>query len=310
MLHSGFADEAAPDIAGQIRATRALGWNDIELRNIDGRMCHEIPEADFDRAAGALADAGVRVHCLGSGIANGGKRIDAAEDPSLAEARRCIPRMRRLGCRFVRIMSYPLLKDRPLAEQLADERVRRLRAIVEVFTDAGIIPVHENCCNYGGIGWRQSLELVERVPGLKLVFDTGNPVRDLDLTATPRADGSPAHPSPWEFYRRVREHVVHVHIKDAFEEADGSARWCWPGEGHADITRILADLFARGYDGALSIEPHLGTGRHAGLDPAEAKMRTYVEYGFRTMALVAQVRAGLAATGQPARPAVAVAAAG
>ena len=61
MLYSGFADEAAPDLAGQIAATRALGWSDLELRNIDGSMCHEMAEADFDRAAGQLADAGISV---------------------------------------------------------------------------------------------------------------------------------------------------------------------------------------------------------------------------------------------------------
>lgn len=289
MLYSGFADEAAPDIAGQIRATRALGWSDIELRNIDGRMCHEIPEADFDRAAGQLAEAGIIVHCLGSGIANGGKGVDRPADPSLEEAKRCVPRMRRLGTRLVRIMSYPLL---PGGDQMPAERLRRLRDIVAVFADAGITPVHENCCNWGALGWEQSLELVERLPGLKLVFDTGNPVRD---PAGTRGDGSTAHHSAFEFYRRVREHVVHVHLKDAQELPDGGARWCWPGEGHGELARILGDLFARGYDGALSIEPHLGTGTHHGLDPAEARFRTYVEYGFRAMALVATVRAALAA---------------
>ena len=36
MYYTGFADEAAPDIDGQIRATKALGWGHIESRNIDG----------------------------------------------------------------------------------------------------------------------------------------------------------------------------------------------------------------------------------------------------------------------------------
>jgi sugar phosphate isomerase/epimerase len=297
MKYSGYADEAAGDLAGQIRATKALGWDDIELRNIDGRMVHDLDEAAFDRVAGQLADAGIGVHCLGSGIANGGKRIDNPADPSLEEAKRCVPRMRRLGTRLVRMMSWPLLKDRPLAAQLGAERIARLGDIVALFTDAGMTPVHENCGNWGGLGWRQSLELVERLPGLKLVFDPGNAVRDPDLAAPPLADGSVPRLSPWDFYRRVREHVVHVHVKDAIEAPDGGSRWCWPGAGHGDLRRIFADLGARGYAGALTIEPHLGTGEHHGLDPAEAKRRTYVEYGFRTMALWAEAQASLAAAG-------------
>ena len=36
MYLTGFADEAAKDLAGQIRATKQLGWRYIESRAIDG----------------------------------------------------------------------------------------------------------------------------------------------------------------------------------------------------------------------------------------------------------------------------------
>lgn len=297
MRYSGYADEAGDSLAAQIRATKALGWDDIELRRVDGVMAHDLPEDAFDRVVGTLADAGIRVHCLGSGIANGGKRIDDPNDQSLAEAKRSVPRMKRLGTRFVRLMSWPLLADTPIPEQLGAERIARLRDICALFTDEGMVPVHENCCNWGGLGARFSQELVAAIPGLKLVFDMGNAVRDRDGDAPPRADGSQPRQSPWHFYRAVGEHVAHVHIKDAVELPDGSARWCWPGEGHGDLERILTDLLARGYNGVLTIEPHLGTGTHHGIDAAEAKCRTYVEYGHRLEALVARVRGNLAANG-------------
>ena len=297
MRYSGYADEAGDSLAAQIRATKAIGWDDIELRRVDGVMAHDLTDDAFDRVVGTLADAGTRVHCLGSGIANGGKRIDDPNDQSLAEAKRSVPRMKRLGTRFVRLMSWPLLADKPIAEQLGAERIARLRDICALFTDAGMVPVHENCCNWGGLGARFSQELVAAIPGLKLVFDMGNAVRDRDGDAPLRADGGQPRQSPWLFYRAVREHVAHVHIKDALELPDGSARWCWPGEGHGDVERILTDLLARGYNGVLTIEPHLGTGAHHGIDASEAKTRTYVEYGHRLEALVAKVRANLAANG-------------
>ena len=34
----------------------------------------------------------------------------------------------------------------------------------------------KNCMNYGGMSWQHTLELVNALPGLKLVYDTGNPV--------------------------------------------------------------------------------------------------------------------------------------
>ncbi len=297
MHFSGYADEAADDLAGQIRATHALGWNNIELRKIDGTFVHDLEADAFDRTVGILRDANVGVWCLGSAIANGGKRFDHPDDASLAEARRCVPRMQRLGTRLVRLMSWPLLANRPLSEQLSSQRIARLREICAVFIDAGITPVHENCNNWGGLGPRFSLELISHIPGLKLAFDPGNAVHDRDGDASPLADGSQPGLSAWDFYRRVREHVAHVHVKDAFIDGHGAWRWCWPGTGHGDLARIITDLLARHYSGCFSIEPHLGSGAHHDLPPAIARVRTYVEYGQRTMALIATCRAQLAGEG-------------
>ena len=312
MHYSGYADEAADSLAGQIAATRQIGWNDIELRRVDGTPIHALSAEAFDRLAGTLADAGIGVHCLGSTIANGGRKIADPDESSLAENIALVPRMQRLGSRFVRLMSWPVIGGRPLTDQLAPQRIAKLRDICARFTDAGITPVHENCCNWGGLGGRYSQELLAQIPGLKLVFDPGNAVHDRDGDAPTRADGSEPRQSPWLFYRAVREHVVHFHLKDGIELPDGTFRWCWPGEGHGDLPRILADMLTRGYSGAISIEPHLGTGVHHGLDPAAAKIRTYVEYGFRAMTMVNQIQATLAANGQlpSAKPTVAVAAAG
>ena len=45
MYLTGFADEAAQDLATQIKATKELGWNAIESRNINGKNIHDISEA-------------------------------------------------------------------------------------------------------------------------------------------------------------------------------------------------------------------------------------------------------------------------
>jgi len=49
-----------------------------------------------------------------------------------------------------------------------------------MFLDAGLQPVHENCMNYGGMSWQHALELLDKCPGLKWVFDTGNPIFNPD----------------------------------------------------------------------------------------------------------------------------------
>jgi len=285
MYLTGFADEAAKTIDGQIRATLELGWNNIEARAVDGTNMHDITDEAFDVVYGKLRDAGVNINCFGSAIANWGKQIDQPMDADIAAVKRAIPRMKRFGTKLIRIMSYAVLKDRPPEDQMKDERFARLREITKMFLGEGIQPVHENCMNYGGMGWSYTLALIDNVPGLKLVFDTGNPIFSDDFT-------KPApHPkqSAWEFWSIVKEHVEYIHIKDGvFDAATGKHNYTYPGEGEGDVRRILADAFKSGYDGGISIEPHLGAVFH---DPSvtaeeDKKYAMYVEYGRRMEALL------------------------
>ena len=291
MYLTGFADEASKGLEGQIKATQELGWKDIESRNIDGKNIHDLADADFDRVAGRLQEAGVRINCFGSAIANWGKLITDPMDSSLAETRRAIPRMQRLGTKLIRIMSFAVLKDRAPDDQMEEERFRRLRELQKLFTAAGITPVHENCMNYGGMGWRYTLRMLEHVPGLKLVFDTGNPIFTPDY-AQPKPW---PRQSAWEFYSHVKEHVAYVHIKDGSWQEEKTT-YSFPGEGKGDVRRIVKDLLQHGYDGGFSIEPHLAVVFHEDKgETSEAVMyRNYVEYGRRMDRLLTEVKSELA----------------
>ena len=289
MYFTGFADEAADGIDEQIRATLELGWSNIEARNIDGRNIHDLTDAEFDLVAGKLDDAGVSVNCFGSAVANWGKQITDPSDPSLDEVRRAIPRMQRLGAKLIRIMSYAVIGDRTPEDQLSEERFKRLREIQAMFDDAGITPVHENCMNYGGMGWPYTLKLIENVPGLKLVFDTGNPVY-LDDRTKPQPY---PRQSSWEFYSNVREHIAYIHIKDGVWDAEAQdTTYTFPGEGSGDVKRILDDLLGGGYDGGISIEPHLSVVFHDDSvgSSDEARYSSYVQYGRKLMTLFEEIQ--------------------
>jgi len=290
MYLTGFADEAARDIDGQIRATKQLGWKNIESRGIDGKNLGSLSDREFDAVYGKLQEAGVRINCFGSAIANWGKSIEQPFDDSVENARVAIPRMKKLGTGLVRIMSFGILRDRGPEDQMADERFRRLRTLCTMFADEGILPVHENCMNYGGMGWSFTLRLIENVPGLKLAFDTGNPVLTDDRTKPPPYPKQ----SSWEFYSRVKAHVAYVHIKDCkfIKEIPGSifpeSRHFFPGEGDGDVLKIVRDLITGGYDGGFSIEPHMEVVFHdeSVEAKAEARIANYVEYGRRLMRIV------------------------
>tara|TARA_R110002110_G_scaffold161959_2_gene360951 strand:- start:994 stop:1875 length:882 start_codon:yes stop_codon:yes gene_type:complete len=282
MYLTGFADEASQDLATQIHATQELGWNAIESRAIGGVNIHDLDQAAFEQAAAMLDAARVHVNCFGSTIANWGKSIDDPFDITLAEVERAIPRMQRLGTNLVRIMSYARC---PGADQKPEERFRRLREIVARFGEAGLTPVHENCMNFGGMSWQHTLQLVENVPGLKLAFDTGNPAISRDY-------GKPGGGTqdPLEFLEKILPHVAYVHIKDARLEGEREV-FTYPGEGGARLPEVLKLLVESGYDGGISIEPHMAAVFHdpdAGQASAEESYAIYVEYGRRLEALLAE----------------------
>ncbi len=285
MKLTGFSDEASRDLDKQIAATRELGWSCISARMVGGSNLHELPEDEFARVADRLDEAGIHIPEFGSLIGNWGKKITGDFDVTLAEIDRAIPRMQRLGSKIVRVMSYA---QEPWGEdQHEAERFRRLREIVSRFEAAGLTAAHENCMNWGGFSAEHTLRLIEEVPGLKLVFDTGNPVFQLDR--------SKPEPFPWQdafsFWESVRDHVIHIHIKDCrYPETEGvEPVYTMPGAGEAKVAQILTDAKSRGYDGYIAIEPHVATVFHV-KDQSQVDWQqcydSYVEYGRKMEALL------------------------
>jgi len=282
MILTGIGDEAGNTIDAQIAATRELRWKHLEMRGVEvpgfpKANLHDIPDKAFNLVEQKLKENGIGVYCFGSTIMNWAKTVETPWDVTLAEVKRCVPRMKRLETKFVRIMSFKPKDDDDRIPPVVFDRVRE---VTKMFLDAGITPVHENCMNYGGMSWKHALELLDQAPGLKWVFDTANPVFNPDRSKPkpwPRQDA-------WEFWEHVRDHVAHIHVKDAtWNPAKNDADYNWPGEGQGRVRDILQDALARGYGGGISIEPHMVVVFHDANSKAndEAMRKNYVEYGRR-----------------------------
>jgi sugar phosphate isomerase/epimerase len=291
MILLGIGDEAGSSIDTQIAATKELGWRHLEMRGVEvpgfpKANFHDIPDKAFEACVEKIQAAGLSVYCFGSTIMNWAKTVETPWETTLGEVKRCLPRMQRVGAKFVRIMSF---KPGDNDEKIPPIVFERVGEVVRMFLDAGLTPVHENCMNYGGMSWPHALQLLEKAPGLKWVFDTANPVFNPDRARPkpwPRQD-------PWEFWTHVRDHVVHIHIKDAtWNPAKNDADYNWPGEGQGRVRDILRDAFARGYKVGISIEPHMVVVFHDAQSKAsdEATRANFVEYGRRMEKLIKEIR--------------------
>jgi sugar phosphate isomerase/epimerase len=176
-------------------------------------------------------------------------------------------------------MSYPNSTGSPLEPaEWRHEAARRIRELAEIAEGEGIILGHENCSGYGGTK-EGFLQLVEEVDhsSFKLIFDTGNnTLHEKSGEAT------------WDYYEACRDEIVHVHIKAAIAGEDGEYSTCFVDEDPIQA-RILGDLQTRGYDGWLSIEPHLAAAIHAGqdIDDSGHARKVWVDYASRLEQLVA-----------------------
>jgi sugar phosphate isomerase/epimerase len=279
MFYSGISDEAGQPIDVQIKAHQDLGWDYMELRAVDGTNLTLLSDGDFDTVYEKVTAAGMKVSCFGSAIANWARPITCDAQIDLDDLKQAIPRMQRFKTPFIRVMSYPNDPDNPVSEtEWRRESIKRIKELSRIAEDNGVILAHENCSGWGGLSAENSNILLGEVdsPALKVVYDTGNPVTyGQDV---------------WEYYQKVHDSIVYVHIKDA-KKIDGQDLYTYCGEGDGMVRETIADLLSKGYQGGFSIEPHLAAVIHTGATNDPQKLYdSYTEYGRRLMKIVEEVQ--------------------
>ena len=117
-------------------------------------------------------------------------------------------------------------------------------------------------------------------PALQLILDTGNnSLHDNDVEVT------------WKYYEACRDQIAHVHVKCAKHSLEGGDYVTCHVDEDPVQERIFRDLEATGYDGWLSIEPHIKAAIHAGKDvddSGEGRM-VWVEFAKRLESLVSGI---------------------
>lgn len=280
MFFSGIADEAGLEIEKQIEAHRTLGWKHVEMRNIPEGNFAEVDDAAFEGALAKLDEAGIAVSSFGSAIGNWARPITGDFQKDVGDLKRAVGRMTKCGCPVIRIMSWTNPNDEVSEAEWAKEALRRLKELTRIAEDGGVILGHENCSGYFGKTPENMTRLCAEIPSpaMKIIYDTGNPV----------GHGGEV----WDWYTACKPHTVYVHIKDGVPGAEGEGRYTYPGEGAGMVREVMADLLASGYDGGLSIEPHMAAQVHLGTQAeGEGAFDIYVEYGRRLVKLIEDVKA-------------------
>lgn len=160
-------------------------------------------------------------------------------------------------------------------EAMAEESVRFFRMAVEAATQLGITVGMEDTpqANKPFCTVAEMKALMERVPGLRLILDTGN-----ILVGDPSID-------LLDYYRQVKPYIMRVHLKDVVRGPFPRKEKCVDGfsiapvvtgSGILPMRKFLKELKADGYGGDLCIEYAAPKGVH-GKKHSKA-LAPYVDY--------------------------------
>ena len=238
---TGFADEVSFDLGEQIELMTALGIRHVEFRSAWRTKVLDLSEEQRTEAKRMLDAAGITLSSVGSDI--GKIQITDPFEEHLERARHAVEVANFFGSPYIRMFSF-FIPEGEDADAYRDEVMRRTRAFVDLAEAGGVTMLHENEKDIFGDIPRRVVDLVTTMdsPNYRAIFDPANYVQ---CGVRPVDEALP----------EVRPYTDYIHIKDA-KASDSSV--VPAGEGDGQVRELMRSLHADGYDGFVSIEPHLG----------------------------------------------------
>lgn len=235
---SGFADEIAQELDVQIEAVSRLGIQYIEMRGVDGNNLIYHPDAKVKEIKQKLENAGIKLSALGSPLGKIG--IEDPFEPHFEEFKRACEIAHRMDTKNIRMFSFyiPEGKEKEYKGKVFD----RLGRFADYAGRNDIVLLHENEKGIYGAKAPECLEIMKKLGSdhFRAIFDFANFVQCGQDTL--------------EAYDLLKDYVDYIHVKDARKE-NGTV--VPVGYGDGNVEAIFKKLFASGFDGFLSLEPHL-----------------------------------------------------
>ena len=236
---SGFSDEISADINTQFEAFKRLGISYFEPRGIDGKNISTLTEDEAKELLSKMNEYGIKASSIGSPVG----KIDISDDfePHFEMFKNVVTIAKILGAKYIRIFSFYNRED--WNEETRCEVIKRFHTLLDYAKENGVVLLHENEKDIYGETIDTCLELMKELScdNFKAVFDPANFVQ--------------AGQDTKKAYELLKPYIAYMHIKDSLANGDIVPA----GDGNGNIEYILDDLLKNGYDGFISLEPHLGS---------------------------------------------------
>jgi sugar phosphate isomerase/epimerase len=240
---SGFADEISLDLQAQLDTLESLDLKYLEFRGVWGKNVLDLTDDELGKVKQALRQRGIGVSAIGSPIGKAPIDVDFAEYKERVQ--RAIDVANEMQAPYIRMFSFyidDLDSDR-------DRVMEYMQTMIDMAAAGGVVMLHENEKDIYGELPERCLDLHETVTGdsFGAVFDPANFVQ--------------AGVEPFDrAYPLLKPYIKYYHIKDAIMD---SGKVVPAGQGDGQIKKLMAAAKKVGYEGFLSLEPHLKVAGHS-----------------------------------------------
>lgn len=235
---SGFADEIDSDFQAQINGLKKLGISYMEIRGVNGRGVDTYSLPEVRQFKQVLDEHHIKISSIGSPIG----KISIEEDfqSHVEHFKHVVEIAHIMESSYIRIFSF-FIPYGQIAGNYRDQVVKRLSCLADYARKEDVVLLLENEKGIYGDTASRCLDLMQAVSGshVKAVFDPANFVQ--------------CNQDVLEAYELLKPYIAYVHIKDAVK----NGKIVPAGMGDGNIAEILTRLKAGGYQGFLSLEPHL-----------------------------------------------------
>lgn len=235
---TGFADEISNNLDEQIEGIKKLGMHHIEMRGVDGDNLIFHSDAKVKEIKSRLDGNGITLSALGSPL--GKIDIEDPFDPHFEEFKRAVEIAHMMDAPVIRMFSFYMPEDK--VSSYKDKVFEQLGSFVDYASANDVLLLHENEKGIFGAKASECKMLMDEFYGdhFKAIFDFANFVQVGQDTL--------------EAYELLKPYIAYIHVKDALFK-DGSV--VPAGFGDGNVEKILRSLFEGGFNGFLSLEPHL-----------------------------------------------------
>ena len=239
---SAFADEIDKDLTVQMDVLDKHGVKFIEMRGVNGKGLVNHTLDEVRQIKEQLDTRGFKLSSVGSPL--GKIKITDDFEPHMDLFLHTLEIAKILETKYIRMFSFFMPKGED-PKNYREEVINRWNRFINASENFDVILLHENEKDIYGDTAERCLDLMEALnsPKVRMVFDPANFVQCNEQT----------YPNAYEL---LKDHSEYMHIKDALY----SDRSVTPaGYGDGKVKEILTKLYERGFDGFLSLEPHLNS---------------------------------------------------